>query len=108
MPCFFEWDRSVARIQRTLFDGPGAELAAIGTGVLPLGRLGALGRRLLAEQASHLATSVMSALLDSGEIDPCSGLVDCEEFILNHPEKSLKTGILGRIGRRAAKHDDPP
>jgi hypothetical protein len=99
MPCFFERDRSVAGIQRPLLDGPGAELAAIGTGVFPLGGLGTLGRRLLAEQASHLATGLMSALLDGGEVDPRGGLVDREEFILDHPEKSLKTGVLGRIGR---------
>jgi hypothetical protein len=108
MPRLFERDRSVAGVQRPLFDGPGAELAAIGTGVLPLGGLGALGRRLLAEQASHLATGLMSTLLDGGEVECRGGLVDREEFVLNHPEKSLKTGILGRIGRRTAKHDDPP
>jgi hypothetical protein len=99
MPCLFERDRSVAGIQRPLLDGPGAELAAIGTGVLPLGGLGTLGCRLLAKKASHFATGLMSALLDGGEVERSGGLVDREEFVLDHPEKSLKTGVLGRIGR---------
>jgi hypothetical protein len=50
----------------------------------------------------------MSALLDGGEVQRRAGLVNREEFFLDHPEKALKTGVLGRIGRRCAEHDDPP
>ena len=62
--------------------------------------LGALGGRLLAKQASHLAPGLMSTVLDGGKVDRRSGLINGEEFFLDHPEKPLKTGILGRIGRR--------
>jgi hypothetical protein len=65
-----------------------------------LGGLGTSGRRL--------ATGLMSALLDGGEVEGRGGLVDREGFVLDHPEKSLKTGVLDRIGGRTAKHDDPP
>jgi hypothetical protein len=76
--------------------------------VRSLGGRGASGRRLLAKQASHLATGLMSALLDGGKVERCGGLVNREEFFLDHPEKPLKTGILGRIGGRTTKHNDPP
>jgi hypothetical protein len=76
--------------------------------LLVLGGLGALRRGLLAEQARHLATGFVSALLDGGEVEPRTRLIHREEFFLDHREKSLKTGILGRIGRHTAKHDDPP
>jgi hypothetical protein len=73
-----------------------------------LGRLGALRGCLLAEQASHLASGLMSAVLDDGEVERRGGLVNGGEFFRDHPEKSLKTGVLGRIGRRSLEHDDPP
>jgi hypothetical protein len=89
-------------------DRSGAGLAATGTGLLVLSGLGALRRGLLAEQACHLAAGFVSTLLDGSEVEPRTRLINREEFFLDNPDKSLKTGILGRIGRRAAKHDDPP
>jgi hypothetical protein len=37
----------------------------------------------------------MSAVLDGGKVHRCSGLINGEEFFLDHLEKLLKTGILG-------------
>jgi hypothetical protein len=76
--------------------------------VLSLGGLGALGCRLLGEQARHSTTGLMSPLLDRGEVEPRGRLVDREELLGNHPEELLKTGVLGRIGGRTTEHDDPP
>jgi hypothetical protein len=70
--------------------------------------LGALGCRLLAKQASHLAPGLMSAVLDGGKVNRCSGLIDGEEFFFGHLKKPLNTGVLGQIGRRSMEHDDPP
>jgi hypothetical protein len=50
----------------------------------------------------------MGAVFDGGKVQCRSGLINREEFFLDHPEKPLKTGVLGRIGRRSAEHDDPP
>jgi hypothetical protein len=50
----------------------------------------------------------MSAVLDGGKVECRGGLINREEFFLDHLEKLLETRVLGRIGRRSAEHDDPP
>jgi hypothetical protein len=53
-----------------------------------------LGRRLLAEQPSHLLTRLMGALFNGSEIEVGQVTVRPEELALDQAEKLLELSVL--------------
>jgi hypothetical protein len=76
-----------------------AGLATIGAALRFFSGKRGPGCSVFAEQTRHLAVSVASALLNGGNVQRRSGILDAAEFLRDHCEKLFETRVLGRIGR---------